>query len=249
MVYSSDPMRLRALGRPSHSRAAPSPWQADYVQLRCLRVQLGLRVNRFWSPGAQLDLLDVGCDRRPYEPMLQPFVGRYIGLDVAAGPGVDLVGTADAIPLADGSVDCVLCTQVLQYVPDPAAAIREIRRVLRPAGAVFLSTHGTSFVDRQGADRWRWTQHGLAELFDRAGPWTDFEILPAGGVACAAAYLAGGQVAFAAHHVGLPIVAAPICLALNALAWNVDRMVRNAFPERSPDATVNYFVAARRPAV
>jgi len=242
-------MRLRTIAKPSRSRAAPRPWQADYVQLRAIRAQLELRVNRFWSPGAQLELLDVGCAGRPYEAMLQPFVGRYVGLDVAAGPRVDLVGTADAIPVADASVDCVLCTQVLQYVPDPDAAIREIRRVLRPGGAVFLSTHGTSFVDRQSADRWRWTQHGLAELFDRAGPWTDFEILPAGGVACAAAYLVGGQLAFAAHHAGLPIVAAPICLTLNAVAWNVDRVVRRAFPELPPDATVNYFVAARRPAV
>lgn len=212
-------------------------------------MQLELRVNRFWSPGAELELLDVGCDGRPYEAMLRPFVARYIGLDVAAGRQVDLVGAADAIPVADGSVDCVLCTQVLQYVPDPGAAIREIRRVLRPGGAVFLSTHGTSFVDRQGVDRWRWTQHGLAELFGRAGPWSDLEILPAGGVACAAAYLVGGQLEFAAHHAGVPLAAAAACLALNAAAWNVDRLVRRAFPELPPDATVNYFVAARRPAV
>src|SRR5437762_2659378 len=121
-------------------RATPRPWRADYIQLKAIRVQLERRVHRSWQPGTGLDLLDVGCNDRPYEAMLRPFVGRYIGLDIAAGPGVDLVGSADAIPAPDAAFDCVLCTQVLQYVPDPAAAIREMRRVLRPGGVIFLST-------------------------------------------------------------------------------------------------------------
>lgn len=231
------------------SRPAPFPWQADYVQLRAIRVQLERRFGRTWPRRPELELLDVGCDDRPYEELLRPFVARHVGLDVAPGPGVDLVGSAEAIPAADATFDCVLCTQVLQLVPDPDAALQEMHRVLRPGGAIFLSTHGTGFVDRQSVDRWRWTQHGLAELFVRTGPWVEREISAAGGVASAAAYLVGGQIEFGAFHVGAPIVAAPFCLTLNAVAWNADRAVRKAFPGLPPDSAVNYFAAARRPEV
>jgi ubiquinone/menaquinone biosynthesis C-methylase UbiE len=45
-----------------------------------------------------------------------------------------LQGSADAIPLPDASVDLALSSFVLQLVPDRSAALREIRRVLRPGG-------------------------------------------------------------------------------------------------------------------
>ena len=61
---------------------------------------------------------------------------------------------------------------------------------------------------------------------------------------CAAAYLVGGQVEFGTHHAGVPALAAPICLGLNAAAWQADRFVRGRFPDLPPDASVNYLVVA-----
>ena len=53
------------------------------------------------------------------------------------------VHAADAarLPAADGSVDVVVSTLVLCTVPDPAAALAEIRRVLRPGGALLFLEH------------------------------------------------------------------------------------------------------------
>jgi SAM-dependent methyltransferase len=80
--------------------------------------------------------------------------GRVIGLDlteamrtklraIAAGAGVAnlevLAGNAEAIPLPDASVDVVSSNGVLNLVPDKAAAIREIARVLRPGGRVQIA--------------------------------------------------------------------------------------------------------------
>jgi ubiquinone/menaquinone biosynthesis C-methylase UbiE len=45
-----------------------------------------------------------------------------------------LEGNAESIPLADGSVDVVTSNGMLNLVPDKLAAVREIRRVLRPGG-------------------------------------------------------------------------------------------------------------------
>lgn len=47
-------------------------------------------------------------------------------------------GLATEIPLPDASVDLVWCERVLQHVPDPETAIREVARVLRPGGRALL---------------------------------------------------------------------------------------------------------------
>lgn len=44
------------------------------------------------------------------------------------------VADATRLPFADAAFDVVVCTQVLEFVPDVAKAIAEIRRVLRPGG-------------------------------------------------------------------------------------------------------------------
>ena len=62
-------------------------------------------------------------------------------------PGYTLVeGDIEAMPFADGSFGTVLCTEVLEHVPDPAAAIREFRRVLRPGGVLIGSVPARSMV-------------------------------------------------------------------------------------------------------
>ncbi|MQA07540.1 MAG: methyltransferase domain-containing protein [Pseudonocardiaceae bacterium] len=50
-------------------------------------------------------------------------------------------GTADALPVANASVDVVVCSGVLCSVPDVPAALAEFRRVLRPAGEFRFYEH------------------------------------------------------------------------------------------------------------
>jgi ubiquinone/menaquinone biosynthesis C-methylase UbiE len=56
-----------------------------------------------------------------------------------AGLTVELVGvSAERIPRDDASLDWVVTTYTLCSIPDPAAALREMRRVLRPQGHLLL---------------------------------------------------------------------------------------------------------------
>ena len=77
----------------------------------------------------------------PYEQLLGG-ASRIVGFDVPGNAHADLHGSIDALPVEDASFDVVLCLQVLEHVPDPAAAVRELRRVVRPGGRVLASTHG-----------------------------------------------------------------------------------------------------------
>ncbi|HEU5456394.1 MAG TPA: methyltransferase domain-containing protein [Nocardioides sp.] len=58
--------------------------------------------------------------------------------EATGSPAVYVDGTADTLPLADTSVDVLVCERVLQHVDDPDAAVREFARVLRPGGRVAL---------------------------------------------------------------------------------------------------------------
>ncbi len=63
------------------------------------------------------------------------------------------VGSAEAMPFEDCSFDSVAVTWTLCTIPDPAAALREMRRVLRPGGKLYFVEHGLS--SDAGVARWQ----------------------------------------------------------------------------------------------
>jgi ubiquinone/menaquinone biosynthesis C-methylase UbiE len=98
-------------------------------------------------------ILDLGCGTGIVARILRDRLGgaaRLTGLDVNAAmlakaksiaPDITWQeGNAMALPFADKSFECVLAQQVLQFVPDRAQAMREIRRVLVPGGRLIAST-------------------------------------------------------------------------------------------------------------
>jgi ubiquinone/menaquinone biosynthesis C-methylase UbiE len=73
---------------------------------------------------------------------------------LAAGIPVELVGvSAQSLPVADASFDTVVSTYTLCSIPDPLAALRELRRALVPGGKLLFCEHGRA--PDEGVLRWQ----------------------------------------------------------------------------------------------
>jgi len=92
--------------------------------------------------------------------------------------GLDIVSDITAIPEPDGAFDAVLCTEVVEHVPNPVAALTELTRLLKPGGMMLLTapfvsnTHYSPYHFCTGFNRYFYERH-LGELgmtIDRVDP-------------------------------------------------------------------------------
>jgi SAM-dependent methyltransferase len=128
------------------------------------------------------ELIDVGCGQQPYKAYLGQ-VQRIVACDYDPMRGnVDFACPAHAIPAKAECFDAVLCTEVLEHVPDPLAVWQEFNRILRVGGKVLMTTPAYWPPHEQPYDFHRFTEHGLRhfatstkfeiiELWPRGGRW------------------------------------------------------------------------------
>lgn len=136
-------------------------WYDRFILPRALDIACGLpmigRQRAMVVPLAQGRVLEIGVgtglNMRYYN---KARVSRITALDPAlelhplareriaqAGLEVELLGlSAEQIPLPEASFDTVLMTYTLCTIPDPLAALREMRRVLAPGGRLLYCEHG-----------------------------------------------------------------------------------------------------------
>jgi ubiquinone/menaquinone biosynthesis C-methylase UbiE len=110
------------------------------------------------AAGLAGEVLEIGFGSGLNVPYYPPAVKRVRAVDpatlgrklaaqrvAASTVPVEYIGVdAQALPLGDSSVDNVLSTWTMCTIPDVARALAEIRRVLRPGGALHFAEHGLS---------------------------------------------------------------------------------------------------------
>ncbi len=127
----------------------------------------------FSKYGRKNELLDLGCGVKPFKKLYSAFTVSSIGIDVATSPHikteVDVIYDGKNIPFEDNRFDYVLCTEVMEHVPEPAAFLKEIHRVMKPDGLLIMTTPFLVPLHEEPYDFYRYTKHGIRHLLTGAG--------------------------------------------------------------------------------
>ena len=163
------------------------------VHGRVLEVKDRAYADRFGHDVKQVDVLDVD----PENPL------ATIVADLSA---------PNCLP--PSTYDCVVLTQTLQYVREPAAAVANVAATLRPGGVLLASVPCITHVEAgaRDTDRWRFTEASCRDLFGAAFAPGEVATETGGNVAAAAAFLMGmageelGAKRLAEHDPDFPVV-------------------------------------------
>ena len=144
-------------------------------------------LRQYLRPGAVV--LDVGCGNGRLYQSLADVTTSYVGVDVSAGllaearrlqagtPAVFKAGSLLALPAPDASADLVAALASLNHIPSAPyrlKAMREMARVLKPGGTLFMTNWNLFKLDR----RWRWVARAVWERLRGRFPfdWNDLLI-------------------------------------------------------------------------
>ena len=152
----------------------------SFAQAHGANVELGVP-SLVWGPGQERRLqlirdripltgrrvLDVGCGLGQYVRRVGELAGESYGIDIEAArvrtgarstPGL-LLGSAGALPFADGCFDVILLNEVMEHVADERTTLREAVRVLRPGGHLVIYAPNRGFPFETHGVRWRGRYH------------------------------------------------------------------------------------------
>jgi SAM-dependent methyltransferase len=207
-------------------------------------------------PPGQYEVADIGGGSSPYHSLFAPKAARYVAVDFPsafAAPDPRPIerrhGTAENVPLPDGSVDVVVCNQVLEHVQDAGRSVAEAFRVLRPGGWYVGSVPHVSPVHLEPYDFRRFTDLGLTQILTGGG-FADVRVEGNTGAFGAAALLLAMDWVLTRRRDGVPqqvslvraILLSPLVGGMNLGALVLDALVGDA--GRSP---ANLCWTARKP--
>ena len=227
---------LEKVERDSRERLYPSLRNPNWLILRRRRqiFEAGLES----LPLNSLCVLDIGGKLQPFRPLLNARTKNYIAIDLRKSPLVQVEGKAEELPFRDGQFDVVICTQVLEYLPNPQKAIDEVNRVLREAGVLFLSVPSVFLRDNE-KECWRFLPEGIRHLLR---DFQSVEVVPEGN--SLVGFFRTCNVVLASFF--RPRILGPIWRLTFVPFLNIAGSLLSRLGKENVDFTANYSIWARK---
>jgi len=150
---------------------------------------------------------------------------QYVGFDIHAGEGVDVVGDIHQLStyFPANTFDVVYCISVFEHLAMPWKAILEINRVMKEGGLLFISTHPTFPKHELPWDFWRFSEAAFGVLLN---PVTGFEqIACVEGLPCSIVPLVRDRwmkgMSVEPANLGVAVLAQKIANSDSRLCWDV----------------------------
>jgi SAM-dependent methyltransferase len=186
-------------------------------------------------------VLDAGAGEGQYARYFKK--QRYTGVDLGVGDAawdygrLQTVADLTALPFHDGSFDACISLVTLEHVKEPARALGEIARSLKPGARLLLVVPHEWEVHQSPHDYWRFTRHGVGYLLEEAG-FQEIRIEPVGGFF----RLLARRLANGVQVVPLPL------LPVAALLFALPALILPLFDslDRRRDFTLGYICTARK---
>ena len=130
------------------------------------------------SVAAGQTVIDAGAGECQYKPLFSHT--KYLAVDLCVGDDhwdfsrIDINAPLHDIPLPDNVADVIVCTEVLEHVPNPHQVITEFSRLMKVGGALYVSVPFSAREHQIPYDFFRYTQYGLRHLFEQAGLDVEF---------------------------------------------------------------------------
>jgi SAM-dependent methyltransferase len=109
---------------------------------------------------------DTNGSLRPLVESYHP--SEYIGLDIAEGPGVDVIGKAEDMLDRFGkeSFDIVISTELLEHIRDWREGIHNIKNICKPGGIILITTRSFGYPYHEHPyDFWRYELEDMKHIF------------------------------------------------------------------------------------
>src|SRR5476651_1327665 len=223
-----------------NDRLNPTIFHTRYVHLSQLRDATMQKMQELTASNKELLLVDFGCGDMPYRSVIEPLVGKYLGVDLEMNPKAEHHIDFDSkTTLPDNYADIVLSNQVLEHVDTPSGYLREALRILKPGGSIILTTHGYWFYHPTPNDYWRWTSAGLRKTVE-AESFTINSFFGIMGLAASGLQLLQDAILNKFPKFLVPPFA--MFMQLNIMLFNK----LNSQPQRNRDASL-YVVLAQKP--
>jgi hypothetical protein len=138
--------------------------EGDYFVMRHLREFIDSNLRRFVNPGDQV--ADVGCGEQPWRASIERLGGTYTGIDVAQNSKGTVHVIASILDLTDwiNRYDVVLCTEVLEHVPDSQRAMLGLAHISKPRSPLIITTPFMYPLHEEPHDYVRLTPYQLVRL-------------------------------------------------------------------------------------